>query len=299
MAERVGFIGLGVMGLSMARNIKRAGYAVTVWNRNAERSALLESEGLTVAKTPQGVGEQVDVLFICVTNGAAVHEVLFGPSGAVMGAKRPALVVDCSTISPTEAKAIGAALAAKDVAFLDAPVTGGDAGAKAGTLTIMVGGDEAALQRIRHIFEAMGKNIVHVGPVGSGQLTKCVNQIGCAVGIAAMTEALIFAEQSGLDVQKTYEIIRSGAAGSWALENYAPRLFRGDLKPGFHAKNMLKDIRIVLSECEGRGLPLPVTGLLRELYTALLSTEGEKADEMGNHALIALYRRLAGAPSEV
>lgn len=299
MAERVGFIGLGVMGLSMARNIHRGGFPLVVWNRGAKPRETLAAEGVATAETPRELGEQCNILFLCVTNGTAVEQALFGPDGAMTGKTRPAIVVDCSTISPREAKGTAEKLKELDVEFLDVPVTGGDAGAKAGTLTMMVGGDEGTLNRIRHICATMGKNIVHVGPIGAGQLTKCVNQIACAIAIGAMSEALLFAEQSGLDVQKTFEIIRSGAAGSWALDNYGPRLLRGDLKPGFHAKNMLKDIRIVLSECEATNIPLPLTGLIRELYTALISTEGARADELGNHALIALYRRLAGGATAV
>lgn len=292
MSKKLGFIGLGIMGLSMARNLLKTGSEVTVWNRSPGREAELRADGLTVAQSAKAVGESSEILFVCVTNGAAVESVLFGEGGALTGKSCPRIVVDCSTIAPSEARDLAERAAKKGVVFLDAPVTGGDLGAKNGTLAIMVGGERSAFDEFCTISPAIAKSVQYMGASGAGQLTKCVNQIAVAVSIAAMTEALVFAEQVGLDKALVLEVIGGGAAGSWAINNYAPRILKGDLAPGFHARNMLKDLRIAMSECERYGIALPVTGLIKELYTALIASEGEASEKLGNHALIHLYRKL-------
>ena len=286
---RIGFIGLGVMGVSMARNLGKRGFEVTVYNRSAEKTRALAAEGFAVASSTIELGNKVDALCLCVTDGTAVRDVL---RGALSGEHSVRLVVDFSTISPTEAEQIAADVKLRGVSYLDAPVSGGDVGAREGTLTVMVGGEPSAFEIALPILEGVGKKIVHLGPVGAGQRTKCVNQIAVAIGVAAMTEAMVFARDSGLDVAQVVDVIGSGAAGSWALQNYAPRVLRGELGPGFYAKHMLKDLRIAGREAEGANTSLPVTGLVRELFTALCAGEGAN---LGNHALIALYDRFSDA----
>lgn len=288
MKGRTGFIGLGVMGTSMARNLLRGGFEVTVFNRTREREAVLLSEGAKSAVTPRAVADGIEVLFLCVTNGLAVDEMLFGKNGAAESLRPGTVVVDFSTIAPSDARRFAAKLSAHSISFLDAPVTGGDVGARNGTLTIMVGGDPRALEKVKPMLESMGKRIIHVGDSGNGQLTKCVNQIGVVGSIAAMTEALFFAGKLGLDPATSLEVIRGGGAGSWSLENYGPRVLSGDFEPGFHVKHLLKDLRIVLEESDAAGISLPVTSLLKEYYTALGKGKGA---ERGVHALISLYER--------
>lgn len=287
---RIGFLGLGVMGVSMARNLSKKGFELSVYNRSSEKSRALASEGFLVAASPEALGRGVEALCLCVTDGAAVRELLLGEQGALTGPHEVRLVVDFSTIAPSEAEQISAELASIGVEYLDAPVSGGDVGAREGTLTVMVGGSPSAFAEAKPILEGVGKKIFHLGAAGAGQRTKCVNQIAVAIGVAAMTEAMVFARESGLDVAQVLEVIGSGAAGSWALQNYAPRVLRGELGPGFYAKHMLKDLRIAGREAEGANTSLPVTGLVRELFTALCSGEGAN---LGNHALIALYDRFS------
>ena len=286
---RVGFVGLGVMGTSMARNIRKAGIEVAVYNRSPDKSAALAAEGFATASSPRALAEQIDQLCVCVTDGAAVRDLLFGESGVVAAGARLRAIVDFSTISPSESEQIALNLKPFGIKYLDAPVSGGDVGARDGTLTVMVGGDTDAVESVMPVLSAIGRKIVHMGPVGAGQRTKCVNQIAVAIGVAAMTEAMVMARSSGLDVAQVLDVIGSGAAGSWAIQNYAPRVLKGELGPGFYAKHMLKDLRIAGREAETSNTSLPVTGLVRELYTALCAGEGA---ELGNHALITLYDRL-------
>lgn len=292
MGETIGFIGLGVMGASMARNLLRAGHEVFVFNRTRDREEPLLKEGARRVENPTEMGSKVRRLFLCVTNGAAVDEMLLGDQGAAHALQPESVVVDFSTIAPSEARVIQQELSAKKIAFLDAPVTGGDVGARNGTLTIMIGGEHAVLEKVRPLLECLGKRIVHVGKSGNGQLTKCVNQIAVVGSIAAMTEAMFFAERLGLDRQITFDVLKGGAANSWQLENYGPRLLAGDLKPGFHIKHLVKDLRIVLNESGEAHMSLPVTSLMKEQFTALMKGGG---GELGVHALIKLYERMNSA----
>ena len=290
MQHRSGFVGLGIMGLSMTRNLLKAGHEVTVWNRSREKILDAVNDGALEAESPAALRAMCDTLFICVTNEAAVREVLFdNPDSFIHGAPGARIVVNMSTISPSAERAIAADLARQEVAYCDAPVTGGDVGARNGTLTIMAGGDETSFARLLPAFEAMGKNISHTGPVGSGQLCKCVNQILVALNIAAMSEAFAFLDRTPLDAGRTFDLLSSGAAGSWALSNYGPRVLKGDFKPGFRAVDMLKDIKIVLNEAEKMHLQLPATELMRHLFGALVATE-KTGESLGNHALRKLYQ---------
>ena len=287
---KVGFVGMGVMGTAMARNLKKSGFEVSVFNRSSEKAKILAAEGLAVVAQAADLGTRVETLCVCVTDGAAVREVLFGPSGAVVAGGTIRSVIDFSTIAPSECEAIAAELQEQGIRYLDAPVTGGDIGARDGTLTVMVGGETKAFESAKPVFAAIGRKVVHLGPVGAGQRAKCVNQVAVAVSIAAMTEAMVFARGMGLDVAQVLDLIGSGAAGSWAIQNYAPRILRGEMGPGFYAKHMLKDLRIAGRQAELSGSALPVTGLVRELYTALCAGGGA---DLGNHALLTLYDRLS------
>ena len=289
MAPKAAFLGMGLMGSAMAQNLLRAGFALTVYNRTVERTTAAAKAGAGVALSPSAAVAGAEIVCLCVSNGAAVNDVLFGSDGAAESLAPGTLVIDFSTIAPAEARAIGARLQGRKIRFVDAPVTGGDVGARNATLTIMAGGSADDVHAAEAVFSAVGKSVVHMGPVGSGQLTKCVNQIAVALSVASMTEALVFAQRSGLDAGKVLDAIRGGAAGSWSLENYAPRVLRGDLKPGFDVNLMLKDLRIAASEADAMNLSLPVSSLVKELYTALSSPENGR---YGNHALIKVYELL-------
>ncbi len=291
MSDRIAFIGLGIMGEAMASNLLEARGELSVFNRSPEKAAKLEARGAKVCASPAEAAADAEIICLCLSNDNAVKDVLFGEGGVVQNLRYNSLIIDFSTISPSMSREFAAALKHDyKAAFIDAPVSGGDIGAKQGTLTIMAGGDPSDFERARSVFEAIGKSATLAGPVGAGQLTKAVNQIVVSITVAAMTEGLMLAEKAGLDVVKTLEIIRGGAAGSWTLDNYAPRVVAGDLGPGFHARNMLKDLRIAIGEADDLGLPLPVSELLKSLYTALCAHENPDV-EFGNHALIELYRK--------
>lgn len=283
----LGFIGLGTMGASMAKNLLRSGCPVSAFSRSGKVPDGLREAGVKVLTgTMAELGKTTDYLFLCVSDGPAVKDVLFGTGNLASSLRAKSVIVDFSTIAPSESRAIAAELEKKDIRYLDAPVTGGDVGARNATLSIMVGGAAADFTEVAPYLAFVGKSITHVGPVGAGQMTKAVNQIAVALGVAAMTEAMVLAGSAGLDVQKTLDVIRHGAAGSWSLENYAPRVLAGDLKPGFAAKYMLKDLNIVANEAEALQLELPAAERLRQLYQEMCS---RGFGEQGNHALISIY----------
>ena len=223
MAERVGFVGLGIMGRGMAANLLKAGFEVRVWNRTASRMDALVADGAEAGANPADVAANCDVTIVCVSDTPDVENVVMGENGILEAAKPGSLVIDCSTISPKVTKEIAALLAEKDVHMLDAPISGGSEGAANGTLSIMVGGDAAQFERALPVFEAMGKTITHVGETGAGQTVKLVNQILVVGNCLAMCEALMLAEAGGVDLQKTFDAVSKGAAGSWMFTNRAPR----------------------------------------------------------------------------
>jgi 2-hydroxy-3-oxopropionate reductase len=269
--KRVGFIGLGLMGKPMARNLMRAGYPLTIHNRSRGPVDELAAEGATPATSPKEVAEQVDAVITCLPDSPDVEQVTLGSNGIIEGGRPGLTVIDMSTIAPGVAVRIADELAERDIHWLDAPVSGGDIGAQQGTLAIMVGGDEAVFQDCLDLFQAMGQNIVHVGGAGAGQVTKVCNQIIAAGTIAAMSEALVLAAKAGADVERVIEAIRGGAARCWALEVRAPQILRRELEPGFKAYMQYKDLNIVLDAGKTYQVALPVTGTVRELYTAMLA----------------------------
>ena len=280
---RVGWIGTGVMGVSMCGHVLDGGYAVTVTNRTRERAEPLLERGAAWADSPAAVAAASDVLFSIVGYPADVRAVILGEEGALAGTAPGSVLVDMTTSEPSLAIEIAGAAAAKGVASVDAPVSGGDVGARNGTLSIMVGGDEDAVERVRPLLELMGKTIVRQGGPGAGQHTKMVNQILIASGMIGVCEALLYAYKTGLDLEMVLASVEPGAAGSWSLSNYAPRMLRGDFEPGFVVEHFVKDMGIALAEARRMNLSLPGLALAEQLYVAL-AAQGKS--RKGTHSLI-------------
>ncbi|MCB8923733.1 MAG: NAD(P)-dependent oxidoreductase [Ardenticatenaceae bacterium] len=291
MNEQIGFIGLGIMGQGMARNLLKAGFAVRVWNRTASRIEALVAEGAEAASSPADVAAHSDITLICVSDTPDVQAVVLGEDGVIHGAKPGSLVVDHSTISPIATKEMAAKLAEQGVHMLDAPISGGSEGAARGTLSIMVGGEAAQFDRAMPAFQAMGKTITHVGPNGAGQMVKLVNQILVVVTMQAVGEALLFAQAGELDLEKTLTAVAGGAAGSWMLSNRGPQVIERDWRPGFTIDLQQKDLRLVLEAADQLGVPLPGVALVFQFYRTL-QQQGLGGD--GNHALVKALEHLAG-----
>lgn len=291
MSERVGFIGLGIMGRGMAHNLLRAGFDVVVWNRTAARMTPLVEAGATPAASPADVAAQSTIIITCVSDTPDVEAVIAGRDGVLDTLQRGTLVVDTSTISPQVTQALAAQVAAQGGHMLDAPISGGSEGAANGTLSIMVGGDAAQFARARPYLEAMGQTITHVGGHGAGQTVKLVNQILVVINMWAVSEALLFAEAGGLDLDKTLEAVSGGAAGSWMLSNRGPQVVARDWRPGFTIDLQQKDLRLVLEAAEALGVPTLGTSTVAHLYRTL-QQRGLGAE--GNHALAKAFEALAG-----
>jgi 3-hydroxyisobutyrate dehydrogenase len=291
MNELVGFLGLGIMGQGMARNLLKANFEVSVWNRTPERMEPLIEAGAKRTNSPQDLASQCDVVITCVSDTPDVKEVVLGERGVIHGAKSGALVVDMSTISPQATREVAAKLEEKGVHMLDAPISGGSEGAAKGTLTIMIGGEEEQVKRAMPYFEAMGKTITHVGGHGAGQMVKLVNQILVVVNMLAVGEALLFGQAGGLDLQKTLEAVSQGAAGSWMLSKRGPQVLDRDWRPGFTIDLQQKDLRLVLEAADQMGVPLMATNMVFNLYRTL-QREGLGAE--GNHALVKALEHLSG-----
>lgn len=287
----VGYIGLGLMGKSIARNILRAGFPLVVHNRSRGAVAELVAEGAAEAFSPAEVAARVDVVFTNLPDSPDVEQVALGPSGVIEAARPGLIFVDNSTIKPATAREIARRLGEKGVLCLDAPVSGGDIGARQGTLSIMVGGPAQALERVRPVLQAMGKSITHVGESGAGQIAKAANQIMVAAQMVAMGELLIFAKKAGADPQKVVEAIRGGAAQCWTLDVKPPRLFDGNRAPGFKAYMQAKDLGIILETARQYGVPLPSAAVDAQLFNALIQMGMADLD---NSAVIAVIEALAG-----
>src|SRR6516162_859862 len=266
MPRTIGFLGLGIMGLSMAKRLLEAGHKVTVHNRTASKAAPLVALGATQAATPREAAKGSEIVIAIVTDSPDVEAVLLGKDGAVHGAEKNALFIDMSTIAPETARKVGRALREKGVAFLDAPVTGGDIGAREGTLSILVGGERSDLERAREVFTIMGKRITHCGPQGAGQTVKACNQILCALNMMGICEALSLARLNGIDQTLVVEALSAGAGGSWALEKLGSRVAKGDFNPGFMVDLIQKDLRIVQDAARRVGLPVEGTALAQRLF---------------------------------
>jgi 3-hydroxyisobutyrate dehydrogenase len=287
---RVGWVGLGVMGTSMCGHMLDAGHPVTVHTRTRASAEPLISRGAVWADTPADVAHSAELTFAIVGFPADVREVFLGAHGALAGATPGSVLVDMTTSEPRLAAEIAKAAAQKDVGALDAPVSGGDAGARNATLSIMVGGDSATLERARPLLEILGKTIVHQGAAGAGQHAKMVNQILIASTMVGVCEALLYAYRAGLDLETVLESVASGAAGSWSLTNYSPRMLAGDFEPGFAVDHFIKDMGIALAEARRMRLSVPGLALAEQLYIAL-SAQGY--GRKGTQTLVLALARLS------
>lgn len=289
---RIGWIGTGVMGASMAGRLINAGYALTVFNRTRVRAQPLLDRGAQWADSPAAAAERADVVATIVGYPRDVEEVILGEAGVLAASQPPRIIIDFTTSSPDLARRIAREAAARGIAALDAPVSGGDIGARNGTLSIMVGGDAAALDSIRPILAHLGQKITHQGPPGSGQHTKMVNQILIATMMIGVCEGLLYAHRAGLDPLKAIEAVGSGAAGSWSINNLGPRIVRRDFAPGFYVEHFLKDMGIALAEARRMNLALPGLALAEQLYRAV---EAHGHGRSGTQALMIALERLSGA----
>lgn len=290
--KRLGFIGLGIMGSGMSMNLLKAGFPLTVWNRTTSKMKPLIDGGAAGAGSPREVAERSDIIIDIVTDSPDVEEVLLGPNGVIHGASPGAIVIDMSTISPTVTRRIASELTKKGVRMLDAPVSGGDAGARSGTLSIMVGGEADVFQECLPIFQAMGKNIVHVGGHGMGQMVKLCNQILVGMNTLAVAEALMFASRAGVDLEKAFAAVSGGAAGSWQLTNNGVKMMKGDLEPGFKVRDYLKDLRLIMEEASEMKLPLMGVAVVQQMFR-ILDAEGLR--DKGTQAVIRAVEKLAEA----
>lgn len=285
----LGFIGLGAMGQPMALNLRKAGHHLAVFARNPAQSAPLEAAGATLFDTPLAVAQTCEILFVNVSDDAALESVLFGPNGAAEGMRADSIVVDMGTTSPTHTRQLGERLAEQHVDLIDAPVSGGEAGAIAGTLSIMAGGTQAAFQRVLPLFQSIGENIVHVGNSGAGQIAKACNQIVISAALLGVAEALTFAARHGVDAAKVRQALLGGSAYSKILEIHGLRMLEENFKPGFKARLHQKDLGIVLAEAQQSGMALPATALAAQLMNALVGAGGGEKDSA---ALIKTLQQL-------
>lgn len=289
-STRIGWIGTGVMGASMASHLMDAGHPLTVYTRSRDKAAALEANGATWADTPRDVAANSDVTFAIVGFPADVRGVFLGDDGVLAGAAAGSTIVDMTTSEPSLAVEIALAAKDKGVGAVDAPVSGGDVGARNAALSIMIGGEDDDVASVWPLFEIMGKTLVHCGGPGAGQHTKMVNQILIATGMIGVSEALLYAQQAGLDLDKTLEAVSGGAAGSWSLSNYGPRMLAGDFDPGFFVDHFVKDMGIALDESRAMQLSVPGLALAHQLYVALQAQGGGRN---GTQALLLALARLS------
>lgn len=289
-SQKVAFIGTGVMGRSMALHLLEAGYPLSVYNRTKEKAGDVLDAGAEWADGPGAAAEGADFVITIVGFPADVREVYLGENGVLDHARKGAILIDMTTSEPSLAKEIHEAARAKGVSALDAPVSGGDVGARNATLSIMVGGDSDAVDRAMPLLEVMGETIVHQGPAGSGQHTKMCNQITIASNMIGIMEALLYAQRSGLDPEVVLQSIGSGAAASWSLSNLQPRAIRGDFAPGFYVRHFLKDIGIAVAEAKKMGIATPGLELAQDLYKQL---EGLGGAELGTQAIYKALEHLS------
>lgn len=267
---KIGFVGLGTMGAPMARRLVEAGHEVTVHNRTREREEPLAAAGAARAASPREAAQGAEVVIVIVADTPDVREVVLGDDGAAAGMSRGSVLVDMSTIAPGATREIAAALAERGVTMLDAPVSGGSEGAEQGTLSIMVGGDASALERVRPVLEALGRTITHVGESGAGQVAKAVNQVIVAGTYAAVAEGLALAMAAGIDVEAAHRAVSGGAAGSWGLTHRGPNMIRNEYPLGFRVRLHRKDLGIALDAAREAGVPLPIAAYVEQVETGLI-----------------------------
>jgi 3-hydroxyisobutyrate dehydrogenase len=290
MENRIGFIGLGIMGCPMAARLLEAKFPLIVYTRTKSKASRLIGRGARFAASPAEVAAECNVVFICVTDTPDVEAVVRGDDGIAGSVRSGLIVVDHSTISPTATRQMADELSRQGAFFLDAPLSGGEMGARNGTLSIMVGGDAGAFERVEPILRYVGQTITYCGPSGTGQLTKLVNQILVSVNNLAVCEALTFARKHGLNLEKTIAALSGGAAGSWQLANLGPRMIGGDFRPGFTINLQQKDLRLILQAAEESNTSLPTASLAHQLFTAAQAA-GHGRD--GTQALFLVIEKLA------
>ncbi|AZV55874.1 NAD(P)-dependent oxidoreductase [Clostridium sp. AWRP] len=282
--KKIGFIGTGVMGNSMVLNILKSEYSLIVYNRTKSRAENLIEKGAKWKNTPSDIAKEADIVISMVGYPKDVEEIYLGDDGIINNIKKGGIVVDMTTSKPSLAKKIYEEAKKRGVYSLDAPVSGGDIGAKNGTLCIMVGGDKEVFEKVLPIFRLMGENIIWQGGSGSGQHTKMCNQIAIAGNMMGVCEAMVYAKKSGLDAETVLKSIAGGAAGSWSLSNLAPRMIKGDFEPGFYVKHFIKDMNIALGEAKDMNLKTPALELSKSLYDKLLK------DDKGDYGTQVLYQ---------
>ncbi len=295
-STRIGWIGTGVMGLSMCGHLQAKGYPTTIYSRTKSRAQSLIDKGAAWANTPAAVADASDVIFTIVGLPSDVREVYFGDKGLLNAARKGAITVDMTTTEPSLSREIYDAAKAKGVSAIDAPVSGGDVGAKAATLSIMVGGDTDAVAKVMPLFQSMGKNIVHQGGAGNGQHTKMCNQIVLAGTIIGVCESLLYGYKAGLDLDTMLSSITKGAAQCWILDNLAPKMVKRNFDPGFFVEHFEKDLGIVLEESKRMGISMPGLALVRQFYVALKS---QGHGRLGYHALLLVLEQLSAVKQKV
>jgi len=287
----VGFIGLGIMGTPMAGHLLKGGHPLTVYNRTRSKTAGLAAQGAAVADSPAEAAARSEIIIVMVSDTPDVEQVVAGPGGVIEGVRPGSVVVDMSTIAPQTERALDAKLRARGGALIDAPVSGGDIGAREATLAIMAGGDPKAFERVRPAVALLGRTITYCGPSGSGQLAKLCNQILVSVTLLGVSEALVFARKNGLDPSIMIEAVSGGAAQSWQLTNLGPRIIKRDFAPGFMVDLVQKDLRLVLEACGKAGVSLPATGLVHQLFA---SAQAHGGGREGTPSLAKVVERLSG-----
>ncbi len=291
MGKKIGFIGLGVMGVSMASRIIDSGYELYIYNRTRSKGDSLVAKGAHWCDTPRSVAENADITFTIVGFPKDVQEVYLGSNGIIEGAESGKIFCDMTTTKPSLDIEIAEELRKKGAEMADAPVSGGDTGARNGTLSIMVGASEKVFEALLPLFQIMGKNITHMGEVGAGQNTKMANQIVIAGTMCGVSEALVYGAKAGLNLEKMVATISKGAAGCWTLDNLAPRVLRKDYEPGFMVEHFIKDMGIALEEAERMELPLPSLALTKQLYMAI---KAEGMGKKGTQVLVKALEAMAG-----
>ena len=292
--ERIGFVGLGMMGLPMAKNLVEAGYTVTVFDLDAGAIEEAQGFGASPASTGAEVAAQSDIIITMVPDSPHVEAAIAGNGGIIEGIRAESVVIEMSTILPETGRRMAELLAEKGADFVDAPVTGGVAGAEAGSMSILVGGDAEAFERTLPILSILGGDITHMGPVGAGHTTKIANQLIGVATLAGLSEAFVLAKKSGLDMQTFYAAVKNGAGRSWALETLGPKILKGDFSPGFMVKHMQKDLRLAGQLADDTGTSIPTTSLIAQLYHAV-QAESPEAINQGHQALIQAIEKLSNA----
>ena len=292
--ERIGFVGLGMMGLPMAKNLVEAGYTVTVFDLDPGAIEEAQGFGASPASTGAEVAAQSDIIITMVPDSPHVEAAIAGNGGIIEGIRAESVVIEMSTILPETGKRMAELLAEKGADFVDAPVTGGVAGAEAGSMSILVGGDAEAFERTLPVLSVLGGDITHMGPVGAGHTTKIANQLIGVATLAGLSEAFVLAKKSGLDMQTFYDAVKNGAGRSWALETLGPKILKGDFSPGFMVKHMQKDLRLAGQLADDTGTSIPTTSLIAQLYHAV-QAESPEAINQGHQALIQAIEKLSNA----